>query len=128
MEGTDCTKNWKSLLLRMMPAQISAMPLATVEATTARIKDVDIWPCGARTGGAAGSIGSIMRLQTVLDVSLKKTKNQQTHDRSEKAVSITGNYVPMAPIHVTLSLARTSSSSQRQMIKWVSSSRLQLCV
>lgn len=34
----------------------------------------------------------------------------------------------MAPIHVTLSLARTSSSSQRQMIKWVSSSRLQFCV
>lgn len=34
----------------------------------------------------------------------------------------------MALIHVTLSLARTSLSSQRQTIRWVSSSRRQLCV
>lgn len=65
VEGTDCTQNWKSLLLRMKPAQISATPLATVETTTARIKDVDIWPCGAGPWGVAGRTGSIIRLHLV---------------------------------------------------------------
>lgn len=61
-EGIDCTQNWKSLLLRMMPAQISTRPLATVETTTARIKVADISPCGIRPWGAAGRKGTVMRL------------------------------------------------------------------
>ncbi|TNN84274.1 hypothetical protein EYF80_005601 [Liparis tanakae] len=47
VEGTDCTHNWGSLLLRMTPVQISAMPLATAETTTANTRDIDIGPCGA---------------------------------------------------------------------------------
>lgn len=64
VEGTDCTQNWKSLLLRMTPVQISAMPLAMVETTTARIKDVDIWPWGSRPWGSAGRAAPINTLQT----------------------------------------------------------------
>lgn len=42
------------------------------------------------------------------------------------AASVRCNYLPTALMHVTLSLARTSSSSHRQRIRCVSSSRLQL--
>lgn len=73
--GTDCTQNWKSLLLRMTPAQISAMPLAMVETTTARIKDVDIWPCGAGPWGAVKRKGSINRRQRFISWHKKWTAN-----------------------------------------------------
>lgn len=45
----------------------------------------------------------------------------------KRTASIHGNYVPALLTHVTLSLARTSSSSQRQRMSWESSSRLHLC-
>lgn len=72
--GTDCTQNWKSLLLRMMPAQISAMPLAMVETTTARIKDVDIWPCGAGSIGVTRRRVSIIRHQRVFGLELYQVR------------------------------------------------------
>lgn len=59
VEGTDWAQNWTSLLLRMTPAQIKARPLAVVDTTTARIKDVDICPCGASSWGPAAGTESI---------------------------------------------------------------------
>ena len=66
-----------------MLAQISAMPLAMVETTTARIKDVDIWPCGAGSGGVTRRRVSIIRHQRVfgLDLYLVRLESILRHFR-----------------------------------------------
>lgn len=60
VEGTESTQNWKRLLLRVRLAQVRTMTVTTMVATTARMRDKDSWPSGARPWWAAG--GSQVRI------------------------------------------------------------------
>lgn len=77
VEGTDWAQNWTSLLLRMTPAQIKAKPLAVVDTTTARIKDVDISPGGASPWGpAAESQSQLAELRRALSALSIRNRGQ----------------------------------------------------
>lgn len=81
VEGTDWVQNWTSLLLRMTPAQIKARPLAMVDTTTARIKDVDISPWGASPWGPAAGTESISRGGKVLVSVFSRNGNRNDNNK-----------------------------------------------